>query len=162
MREEIEKLIVESYECGNISLEEANILMEMSSATLMKKAAIAGGVSGDVGAAVAIAHKKQKTKEAANIDGEGDTVTNESDNTNDEKKAKRNKALKTIGKIAGAGVGGGLIGYGGYKIGKRTGKKESDEENAQIIEELKERNNDLRDICKLWADETRYYRYGKR
>ena len=28
MREEIEKLIVESYECGNISLEEANILME--------------------------------------------------------------------------------------------------------------------------------------
>lgn len=45
MREEIEKLIVESYECGNISLEEANILMETVNPVVIFGALAAGYVA---------------------------------------------------------------------------------------------------------------------
>ena len=70
--DEILELIVESYEDGNISLEEASVLMEATENKGLgtpAKVAIAGLTAGTIGSGVAgaIAYKRRKAKEAARI-----------------------------------------------------------------------------------------------
>ena len=97
MTNEIRELIVESYEIGNITLEEASILMET------------------------VENDDKNTR-----DGEIDRkIEDHLARREAEKKAKRKKALKTAGKIAlGAGALGATA-YGSYRVGCRDGVEAS-------------------------------------
>ena len=93
MKNEIRELIMESYEIGNITLEEASILMET--------------VESD---------EKNTREEELDRKIEDHLARRKA-----EKKEKRKKALKTAGKIAlGAGALGATA-YGSYRVGRRDG-----------------------------------------